>query len=304
MIYTLTLSPALDYDIYIDNLNKSELNSAKKINFRAGGKGINVSIMLKNLGIQNSALGFLAGFVGDFIKKDLLSKGIDSDFIDIDGINRINVKINDDISETEISGVSPNISNDNIESLKSKLSILNEKDILVLSGSIPNGLLQNTYYQLSKLTKAKVVLDTRGEYLLENIYNNLLIKPNISELENVFKIKFKDEIQIYKYCEKILEKGVLNIIVSLGKEGALLIKKGKMYKSNVPKGDYVNSIGAGDSMVAGFIYGYINNFSDEDILKFAVACGSATTYSYNLATKEMVDCLLDDIDIREVNLCK
>ncbi len=300
MIYTMTLNPALDYDIYLDNLKKGKLNLSKKINFRAGGKGINVSIMLKNLENSSCNLGYVAGFTGKYILDSLNEMKIDNKFITINGITRINIKINDEIDETEIAGTSPKINENDLDELKNYLKNLNEDDILVLSGSIPSSLNPSIYKEFSLSTKAKTVLDTRGNLLLQNIHNNLLIKPNIKELEDVFSVKIESDEQIYNLCQEFINKGVENVLVSMGNKGAILIKKGKCLKASVPKGKYINSIGSGDSMVAGFIDAYTKKLDDIESLKLAVACGSATAYSYGIGEKKLIDKLKNDIKIQEV----
>lgn len=299
MIYTLTLSPALDYDIYLDKLSIGELNLSKEVNFRAGGKGINVSLMLHNLGIQSVALGYIAGFTGQYIEDSLNKLGIKNKFIKTQGTNRINVKINEMETETEIAGLSQEICQNDIDRLKEYLKKLNSDDILVLSGSIPNNVQKNIYMELASITKAKVILDTRGSLLSDNIYNNMLIKPNIKELEEVFSTKIPED-KVFEYAKYFLDRNVENVMVSLGKNGAILIKDGKCKKANIPEGKYINSIGAGDSMVAGFIYSYINGLSMEDTLKFSVACGSATAYSYGIGDIKMIKNLIDKIEVKEL----
>lgn len=300
MIYTVTLNPALDYDIYADKIILSELNDVSDVKFRAGGKGINVSIMLNNLGVRSIALGFLAGFTGEYILKDLNKQNILNDFIPIQGTTRINVKLKTNSSETEIAGISPEIKEDSYNELIEKISKLNKHDILVLSGSIPKCLNQDVYEKISEKTCAKVVLDTRGDILLKNIHNNLLIKPNIKELEQAFNKKIDDVDKVYEVCKVFFEKGVENVLVSMGDRGAMLIKKGKLIRANVPKGNMVNTIGAGDSTVAGFLSGYERNLSDIEILKLAVACGSATAYSLGIGSSDLVNKLMENIECEEI----
>ncbi len=302
MIYTITLNPALDYDMYLDNIKKGELNLSDKINFRAGGKGINVSIMLQNLNEKSIALGFISGFTGDFILNSLDNLNIKHNFIKTEGITRINVKLNDSNKETEIAGLSPKIYNKDIDKLKESISKLKKEDILVLSGSIPKFMQKNIYFEFSKLTNAKIVLDTRGNLLLDNINNNILIKPNIKELEDVFNKKINSELEVYKLCQQFINNGIENVLVSMGSKGAILVKKGKYLKANAPKGKYINSIGAGDSMVAGFISAYSKHLSDKETLKLAVACGSATAYSYDIGKLELINKLKNDIHIQEVTI--
>lgn len=300
MIYTVTLNPALDYDVYVNNFKINELNSSVENNFRVGGKGINVSIMLKNLGLESVALGFIGGFTGDFIEKELNKLNISNNLIKINGTTRINIKLNDNNEETEIAGISPKIDENSLNILVNKIKELTENDILVLSGSINKDLDDEIYKEFSKITKAKVVLDTRGENLLDNLYNNLLIKPNIKELETMFEKNVENENELFDLCKPIFDKGIKNIIVSLGGDGAYLITKNEMYRASVPKGKVINTIGSGDSMVAGFIYSYENNMSLENSLKMSVACGSATAYSYEIGKKELVLKLFEDIKIEKI----
>lgn len=296
MIYTVTLNPALDYDIYTNKIVLSELNDTDQVEFRAGGKGINVSIMLNNLDQRSIALGFIAGFTGEYILKNLNSQNIMSDFITIPGITRINVKIKASDVETEIAGISPNIDEIYFNELMKKISKLSENDILVLSGSVPKSFKKDIYFKISKKTNAKVILDTRGDILLQNIYKNLLIKPNILELEQAFNKKLENIDDVYNVCKTFFEKGVKNVLVSMGSKGAMLVKKNTVIKANVPKGHMINTIGAGDSTVAGFIKGYEKGLSDEEILKLAVACGSATAYSHGIGKSNLVYKLIENIE--------
>ena len=269
MIYTLTLNPALDYDMYInEDLKTEHLNLANKVNYRAGGKGINVSKVLKNLNIESTAIGFIAGFTGDFIVRDLERDGIKSEFVELEGYTRINVKVNGNDKETEITGVSPEIS-------------------------------EKIYKELSENIKknVKIVLDTRGNLLQDNIHNNFFIKPNIHELRDMFNEKLETKEEIVKKCSFFLERGVENVIISRGGDGALLVNNEFVMEASVPKGELINSIGAGDSMVAGFIAGYVGNMSLENSFRLAVAAGSATAYSYGLAEKNFVDKLYEEIKI-------
>lgn len=304
MIYTLTLNPALDYDMYLDeDLKLEHLNLAKEVNFRAGGKGINVSKVLKNLGVESTAIGYLAGFVGDFIKKDLEKDNIKSEFVELEGYTRINVKVNADDKETELTGISPEISKEKLDELIDKMSNLKNGDILVLSGSIPSSISNKIYKELSENVQSEVeiVLDTRGNLLQDNIHNNFLIKPNIHELRDMFGDKIETKMEIVEKCKYFLEKGVKNVILSRGGEGALLINENFVLEASVPKGSLINSIGAGDSMVAGFIAGYVKGLSVEESFKLSVASGSATAYSYGLAEEKLVNKLYNEINIIKEN---
>ena len=304
MIYTLTLNPALDYDMYLsDDLKVGELNLAREVKYRAGGKGINVSKVLKNLGIESTAFGYVAGFVGDFIVKDLEKDGINSEFVKLEGCTRINAKVNGNDIETELTGVSPTISEENLQKLIEKMSELKDGDILVLAGSIPGTVASNIYKRLSENVKAKVeiILDTRGNLIQENMHNNLFIKPNIHELREMFGEKLETKEEIISKCKYFLDKGIKNVILSRGGDGALLVNKDFVLEANVPKGELINSIGAGDSMVAGFVAGHVKGMTLEDSFKLAVASGSATAYSYGLAEKELIEKLYLEINISKEN---
>ena len=300
MIYTLTLNPALDYDMYLkDDLQAEHLNLAHEVNYRAGGKGINVSKVLKNLDVESTAIGFVAGFVGDFIIRDLKKDNIKSEFVELEGNTRINVKINGNDKETELTGVSPEITAEKLQELINKISDLKDGDILVLSGSIPASISSKIYKELSENVKANVeiVLDTRGNLLQNNIHGNFFIKPNIHELRDMFNEKLETKEEIVKKCSFFLERRVKNIIISRGGDGALLVNKDFVLEASVPEGELINSIGAGDSMVAGFIAGYVKGYSIEDSFRLAVASGSATAYSYGLAEKKLVEKLYKEIKI-------
>ena len=304
MIYTLTLNPALDYDMYLeDELKAEHLNLTKKVNFRAGGKGINVSKVLKNLDVESVAIGYVAGFVGDFIIRDLKADNIKSEFVELEGNTRINVKVNGADKETELTGLSPEITEEKLKKLKEKVSYLKDGDILVLSGSVPESINRNIYKELSENVKAdvEIVLDTRGNLLQDNIHNNFLIKPNIHELRDMFGDKIETKMEIVEKCKYFLEKGVKNVILSRGGEGALLINENFVLEASVPKGSLINSIGAGDSMVAGFIAGHVKGLSVEDSFKLSVASGSATAYSYGLAEEKLVNKLYNEINIIKEN---
>ena len=301
MIYTLTLNPALDYDIYMDSFQEGDLNLSKEVNIRAGGKGINVSKLLANLGIKSKALGYTAGFTGDFIKKNLYDEGIESDFVELDGITRINVKINNNSKETEIAGLSPKITKEAEEKLIEKISKLQKDDILILSGSIPGSIERNIYKKLAEMLPegTKIVLDTRGNLLKENLNGNFLIKPNIAELEEMFETKLNTTADIIEKCAYFLERNVKNVIVSMGGKGALLVNKEGAYLAGAPKGELINSVGAGDSMVAGFIAGIEKGRSPEDSFRLAVASGSATAYSYGLGEKDLIYKLYNEITLKK-----
>lgn len=292
MIYTVTFSPAIDYVMDLDQFNIGDINRSISESFLPGGKGINVSIVLSNLGAKTVATGFLGGFVGEYIKSELNKLNITSDFIDVDGITRINVKIRSN-EETAINGQGPHISDEDVEKLINKLQNIKENDFLVISGAIPKTLPSDTYEKiLSRLKNKniKIVVDCTKDTLLKTLsYNPFMIKPNKEELEEVLNCKINDDIELERQVTKLIELGAENVIVSLGKDGAFI--KGKniqALKIKAPNGKVVNTVGAGDSLVAGFLYEYERTGNLIDSLKVGVATGSASAYSENLATKEEV----------------
>lgn len=302
MIYTLTLNPSIDYVIEVPNIELGIVNrTSKDIKF-PGGKGINVSRILSSQSTENIALGFLGGFTGEFIDNKLKSYGITTDFIKISGDSRINVKVKSN-EETEINGAGPNISKENLDNLFEKLDKLKENDILVLAGSIPATLPKDLYLQIQKRVcnnKVKVVVDTSGKALLEAIKNKpFLIKPNNHEIEEIFNVKINSEQALISYGKKLVELGSENVIISLAGDGALLINKNGIFKGNAPKGEVKNSVGAGDSLVGGFLAEYIKT---NDILmsfKNGIASGSASAFSLDLANYDFVKELLPLIQINK-----
>lgn len=305
MIYTVTLNPAIDYVITIDQLKTGNINRIDTENVYPGGKGINVSSILGELGINSTALGFISGFSGEFIKNTLHKKGLDTDFIELDnGFTRINVKIKSD-KETEINGQGPHISDEKLNQLYNKLDSLTSEDILVLAGSIPNTLDDKLYENIMKRLESrnvKIVVDATKNLLLNVLkYNPFLIKPNNHELEEIFDVKLETTQDIVTYAKKLQDMGAENVLVSRGKDGAVLVsKEGCVYQSNVGKGKVVNSVGAGDSMVAGFVGAYIQTNDFENALKQGAACGSATAFSSDLATKNYIDEISKDIVVEKI----
>lgn len=305
MIYTVTLNPAIDYLINLDNLEIGRINRVEDEKVYAGGKGINVSNMLKQLGHENTALGFISGFTGDFIVNTLMEKGINNKFISLkNGFTRINVKVKGK-EETEINGKGPAITNDELNELYKILEKLNSSDILVLAGSIPSTLDDKLYENIMDRIKdknVKVVVDATKNLLLNVLkYKPFLIKPNNHELEEIFNVKLNNNEEIIKYAKKLKEMGALNVLVSMGKDGALLLTENdEVYVSNVAKGIVKNSVGAGDSMVAGFIAGYLNTNSYSEGLKLGAASGGATAFSYDIATKEYIDEIKKQIIVTKI----
>lgn len=294
MIYTITFNPSLDYILKVQDFKIGETNRAYSEELFPGGKGINVSTVLANLGISSKAFGFIAGFTGDEIEKKVIKSGCEADFIKLEyGTSRINVKLKG-TEESEINGQGPEIGKEAIDRLYKKLNQLKGGDILVLAGSIPNTLSENIYEDIIRylINKDIRVIVDATENLLVNVlkYKPFLIKPNKHELEEIFKVHIHTEEEILHYGKKLQEMGALNVLISMAGEGAVLLTEdGKVLKSNAPKGIVRNSVGAGDSMVAGFIAGYIKEGTYEYAFKLGIATGSASAFSEGLATKEKVE---------------
>ena len=305
MIYTVTLNPSIDYVINLEHLNVGHINRINSEHVYPGGKGINVSRILKTLGHDNIATGFVSNFTGDFIIKSLSDLDVKSDFIKLDnGFTRINIKIKSD-EETEINGSGPDINEEKLNELFDKLSKLKEGDTLILAGSIPQTLKEDLYERIMEHVKkhnVKVVVDATKNLLLNVLkYNPFLIKPNNHELEEIFNVQLESIEDIVTYGKKLQDMGARNVLVSRGKDGALLITENEeVFIANVPKGEVINSVGAGDSMVAGFISAYINSDSYEEALKLGSASGSATAFSSDLASKELIDKLIREIKIERI----
>ena len=297
MIYTVTFNPALDYVVFLDNLKLGDVNRSTRESIFYGGKGINVSTILNTLGLETTALGFVAGFTGKAIEDGLAAQGIHTDFIHLpEGNSRINVKVKHG-DETEINGQGPVITEEAINELFAKLDTLTKEDILVLAGSIPNTLPEDIYEKILASLESKgirVVVDATKDLLLNVLkYHPFLIKPNNHELGEMFGTVCKTDEDIVHYAKKLQEKGAVNVLISMAGDGAILITEdGQNIKMGTPKGKVVNSVGAGDSMVAGFITGYIRGGNYEEALKSGTAAGSATAFSEGLASLEMYEKML------------
>ncbi|NKF07818.1 1-phosphofructokinase [Clostridium gasigenes] len=300
MIYTITFNPALDYIVRVDDFKLGSVNRTSYEEIYAGGKGINVSIVLNNLGVESKVLGYIAGFTGDEIERKVKEFGCDSDFIKLhNGMSRINVKLKSS-EESEINGQGPQVNNESLEELYKKLDFLKEDDILVLAGSIPSTLPKDIYeYIMKRLDgrKIKFVVDATGDLLLNVLnYKPFLIKPNHHELAELFNVEIKNEDEIIHYAKKLKEMGARNVLISMAGDGAIFVTEtGEVLKSAVPKGKVRNSVGAGDSMVGGFIAGYLKHNKLEEAFKMGVATGSASAFSDGLATKDKVEELLLEI---------
>lgn len=301
MIYTVTFNPALDYIVRLDSLVTGGINRLNYEQVLGGGKGINVSIVLANMGIKSTALGFIAGFTGEEIKRQLMTRNVDFDFVQLpEGFTRINMKIKADV-ETEINGQGPDISEAKQQELYDRLDRLREEDTLVLAGSIPNTLPDDIYERIMERLQGKgirIVVDATKKLLMNVLkYRPFLIKPNNHELGEMFGVELKTDEEIIAYAKKLQEQGAQNVLISMAGDGAILLTaEGKSYKSPAPKGKLVNSVGAGDSMVAGFLTGYIESRGDfEKAFRMGVATGSASAFSENLATRPEVEALLKTI---------
>ena len=293
MIYTVTFNPALDYSVSLDELKLGEVNRTNSEQVLAGGKGINVSTVLKNLGVENTALGFVAGFTGREIEDRLKASGCKTDFITVaGGMSRINVKVKAGV-DTEINGTGPVIGEEDLNKLYDKLSKLEEGDILVLAGSIPGTLPDSVYSDImSRLHHkgVKFVVDATGDLLLNVLkYNPFLVKPNNHELAEMYHAELKTDEDIIKYAKRLKDDGAVNVLISMAGDGAILIDEfGNVHRRPAPEGKVVNSVGAGDSMVAGFLAGYMENNDYDHALRMGLSAGSASAFSKYLATKEEV----------------
>ena len=304
MIYTLTLNPSVDYIVQLESFHLGDLNRSRGEAKFPGGKGINVSRVLKNLGVSSNALGFVGGFTGKYIEDYLHDEQVQTNFVHVNGDSRINIKLKTD-KETEINGSGPRILEEDFQLLKEKIARLTEDDVLVLAGSIPSTLPKNTYQELVKVcveSGAGFIVDAEGD-LLKNVlpYHPLLIKPNHHELGELFDTTLSNCEEVIPFGKKLIEAGAINIIVSMADKGAVLINKDTVLIADVPKGQVKNSVGAGDSMVAGFIAAYQQTHDLKEAFRYSVASGSATAFSLGLCTREKIEELLPQVQIKEVN---
>jgi 1-phosphofructokinase len=300
VIYTVTFNPSLDYIVSVDHFTTGKVNRTNKEIMYPGGKGINVSLVLKNLGFQSTALGFMAGFTGQEIARLLDVQGVQSDFITVkEGISRINVKLRSD-EESEINGMGPAISDADIKELYAKLDKLQDGDVLVLAGSIPSVMPSSMYMDIMKHLSDKkldIVVDATNDLLVNVLqYHPFLIKPNNHELGEIFGVELNTRDEVVPYAKKMQERGARNVLISMAGEGAVLVTEdGQVFQSEPPKGTLMNSVGAGDSMVAGFIAGYLDSKDYEQAFYMGVCTVSASAFSEELATKDGVSALLKQL---------
>lgn len=294
MIYTVTFNPSLDYIVSVDDFKLGLTNRTSSELMLPGGKGINVSTVLGNLGIENTALGFTAGFTGKEIVRRVEEMGVKSDFISIEnGVSRINLKLKS-IDGTEINGSGPRISQEAAEELMKKLDVLGEGDVLILAGSIPGSMPDDTYRRImERLDKKGVmfVVDATKDLLINVLeYHPFLVKPNNHELGEIFHVELKDRKSVIPYAKKMQEMGARNVLVSMAGEGAVLAAAdGSVYEAPAPKGKLVNGVGAGDSMVAGFVAGWMERKDYRHAFYMGISAGSASAFSEFLATREEIE---------------
>ncbi|MCK1982740.1 MULTISPECIES: 1-phosphofructokinase [Peribacillus] len=303
MIYTVTLNPSIDYLVEVESFQMGKVNRTSYDAKFPGGKGINVSRVLKRLGNSTTALGFIGGQSGEFVKRFLRQEEIFTDFTEIAGDTRINIKLKTGL-ETEINSQGPVISKGNYQQLFSQIEQLNNNDILILSGSIPPSVPSDVYEAMARSCSdngIKVVVDTSGKGLLNVLpHRPFLIKPNHHELGELFSTEIRTVDDAREYGNKLVEAGAQNVIVSMAGQGAVLCTGGESYSANVPKGNVINSVGAGDSMVAGFIGTYERTGDILSAFRFSLAAGSATAFSSDLGTLDKIEELLPQIAINQL----
>ena len=299
MIYTVTFNPSLDYVVSVDNFAMGKINRASDTErLVPGGKGINVSMVLDNLGIENRAICFSAGFTGEILKNLLKDRKVNADFINLEeGNTRINVKLKAGL-ETEINALGPVVKEQYIGILYEKLDYLDEEDFLVLAGSVPATMPDTVYRDIAQrmqYNKCNLIVDAAGDLLLNVLpYKPFLIKPNLDELRSLFDAEINSQDEIVTYAGKLMEKGARNVLVSMGEMGAVLLtEKGNVQSYKAPAGIVKNSVGAGDAMLAGFLSGYIKDRDYVKALRMGICTGSASAFSDELATKEEVEKLLE-----------
>lgn len=300
MIYTVTFNPSLDYIVSVENFRLGLTNRTSSELMLPGGKGVNVSTVLMNLGIENTALGFVAGFVGDEIIRRLEEMGVQNGFIRIEeGVSRINLKLKS-IDGTEINGQGPVISPEHVEELMKQLDRLGEGDVLFLSGSIPSSMPDDAYQKIMERLDGRgvqIVVDATKDLLLNVLeYHPFLIKPNNHELGELFGVELKAREEVIPYAKKLQEKGAVNVLVSMAGEGAVLIDANEdVHMAPAPKGTLVNGVGAGDSMVAGFMAGWLEKQDYEHAFCMGVSAGSASAFSEHLATKAEIEAVYQQV---------
>lgn len=294
MIYTVTLNPAVDYVIKLNEIKKGAVNRTFDEHIHIGGKGVNVSLVLKRLGVDSVASGFTAGYTGQLIEGELRKNGIQTDFVRVkSGFSRINVKLTTDM-QTQLNGSGPQVSRIELQRLYGKLEVLSSGDFLVLSGSVPGSMPKNTYEKILEFLSDRgvnSVVDAEGKLLTNTLkYKPFLIKPNREELEDIFGKKMQTDDEIIQAASRLQKKGARNVLISLDEDGALLLDEtGKIHRQGTRKGTVINSVGSGDSMIAGFLAGYLKKRDFALALKLGTAAGTATAFSRSLASKSAIE---------------
>lgn len=302
MIYTVTFNPSIDYICRAEHFVSGKINRTTYEKFLPGGKGINVSIVLKNLGIPSRALGFVAGFTGKEIQHSLQAYGVENQMIEVrEGLSRINVKMKSD-DETEINGQGPKIHADEIQQLFEQLDCLNKEDLLVISGSVPHTLPSDMYEQIMERLSSKeipIVVDAEKDLLKKVLkYHPFLIKPNNHELSELFQAEIENKEDCLVYAKKLQELGARNVYVSMASQGAVFLSEdGQSYQADAPKGTLINSVGAGDSSVAGFLSGYLKTKDMRFAFYQGICAGSASAFSEELATADQVKALMKSMNV-------
>lgn len=304
MIYTVTLNPSIDFIVHLDSFRPYQLNRMQYERKYPGGKGINVSRILTRMGVETTALGFIGGFTGTFITDTLTQEQVAHDFVPIPEQTRINIKLKDQGGETEINGQGPSITPEQLQQFRQTLTRLQAGDTLVLAGNIPPSLPADLYDQL--LTTygqrgIRVVIDTSGEALKRSVQHQpFLIKPNHHELGELFGTTFTTIEEIIPYGQKMLARGITHVIVSMAEQGALLFTAAGSYHATAPSGKVINSVGAGDSLVAGFVGRLSQTGSVEDAFRYGIAAGSATAFSEDLASRDKIETLYPQVSLTKL----
>ena len=299
MIYTITTNPAIDYILRFDKFEDGATIRASEDEKYPGGKGIMASKILHNLGEKPVNLGFVGGFIGEYIANSIRDLGLDEKFVRIKENSRINVKLKYD-KETEINAKGPKISKEEVEKFFDSLKEIEKGDVIVISGSLPYSLDSDFYKKVIEKTEADFTIDIADKKLLDYLaYKPLLVKPNEEELGKIFQTEITDD-NLVEYARKLNELGAKNVIVSLGAKGSIFVDENHAYRAKPIEGKLVNSVGAGDSMVGGFVYGMVNKLEKIDAYKLAVACGTATAFSPDIANRDMINQILNKVEVEEI----
>lgn len=300
MIYTCTIAPSIDYTVYVADFEHGKLNRSNEVYYYPGGKGINVSRVLKRLGVTSRALGYAGGFTGHYIEEFLKNEGVTTDFIETTEITRINVKIKS-AQETELNGPGPELTSAQLAALTEKVRRMNDGDWFVLAGSLPSSIDPSYFLELAKICQAKnirFVVDTSGPALKSLMTTPIfLIKPNQQELGDLFGVEIANLSDAYDYASKLVAQGTQHVIVSMGSDGALLVTKDLALVAKAPQGTVVNTVGSGDSLVSGFIASYVTEQNVAQAFRYGVASGSATAFRSDLCQKEDVDTLVEQVAV-------